>query len=100
MTSLKTIVPKDDLVDLLNGGSGTSLTGPRCCTSCSSHTSHVRHASWSSSCCTIKLGDNRVADRLHLLLLLVELLYLCKLVGVQPLDGFVALVVNSLAVVI
>ena len=44
-------------------------------------------------------GDDGVANTLHLLLLLVELLNLDKLVGVQPLDGLIALVDDSLLVV-
>merc|ERR1719357_240836 len=80
---LKTIVPRNDLVNLLNGWAGSSLASSRCC-----------------SGCTIQLGDDGVADSLHLLLLLIELLDLGELVGVQPLDGLVALVVDGFAVVI
>merc|ERR1719357_2378379 len=97
---LKTIAPRNDLVNLLNGWDGSSLASSRCSSSCTSHASHVRHATGSTSGCPIKLGDDGVADSLHLLLLLIELLDLGKLVGVQPLDGLVALVVDGLAVVI
>ena len=57
------------------------------------------HSSWSTSSVRIQLGDDGVAHTLHLLLLLVELLNLDKLVGVQPLDGLIALVDDSLLVV-
>merc|ERR1712004_221509 len=57
------------------------------------------HSSWSTSSVRIQLGDDGVANTLNLLLLLVELLNLGKLVGVQPLDGLVALVVDGLLVV-
>merc|ERR1712203_129215 len=97
---LKTIVPRNDLVNLLDGWAGSSLASSRCSSSCTSHAPHVRHAARSTSGCTIQLGDDGVADSLHLLLLLIELLDLGKLVGVQPLDGLIALVVDGLAVVI
>merc|ERR1719357_300046 len=97
---LKTIVPRNDLVNLLDGWAGSSLATSRCSSSCTSHAPHVRHATRSTSGCPIKLGDDGVADSLHLLLLLIELLDLGELVGVQPLDGLVALVVDGLAAVI
>merc|ERR1719204_1132987 len=78
----------------------TSLASSRCSSSCTSHASHVRHAARSTSGCPIQLGDDGVADSLRLLLLLIELLDLGELVGVQPLDGLVALVVDGLAVVV
>merc|ERR1719382_1063838 len=92
--------PGNDLVNLLNGWACSSLASSRSSSSCTSHAPHVRHATRSTSGCTIQLGDDGVADSLHLLLLLVELLDLGKLVGVQPLDGLIALVVDGLAVVI
>merc|ERR1712203_1202463 len=49
---------------------------------------------------SVKLGDDWVAHPFHLLLLLVELLHLGELVGVQPLDGLVALVGDRLLVVL
>merc|ERR1719510_515130 len=52
---------------------------------------HVGHASWCTSSCLVHLGDDRVANTLHLLLFVLELLDLCQLVGVQPLDGLVTL---------
>merc|ERR1719357_560128 len=96
---LKTIVPRNDLVNLLNGWASSSLASSRCSSSCTSHAPYVRHATRSTSGCPIQLGDDGVADSLHLLLLLIELLDLGKLVGVQPLDGLVALVVDGLLVV-
>merc|ERR1719341_2856969 len=68
------------------------------------HASHVRHTSWHSSWGTtsvsVQLGYDWVAHPFHLLLLLVELLHLGELVGVQPLNGLVTLVSDSLAVVL
>merc|ERR1719356_839972 len=63
------------------------------------HTPSSSSSTWSTSSVRIQLGDDGVAHTLHLLLLLVELLNLGKLVGVQPLDGLIALVVDSLLVV-
>merc|ERR1719192_1766304 len=91
------------LVDLLDGGTSTASSSSSSSTRCTTHASHVRHSSghssWSTSSVCIQLGDDGVANTLNLLLLLVELLNLGKLVGVQPLDGLVALVVDSLLVV-
>merc|ERR1712083_1178751 len=74
------------LVHLLDGwaGPGTSR-GSSTSTghSTAGHSSHVRHAStWSSPGRLVELGDDGVADGLHLLLLLLELLDLSQLVGV------------------
>merc|ERR1719285_412561 len=49
---------------------------------------------------SIQLGDDWVAHPFHLLLLLVELLHLSELIGVQPLDGLVALVRDGLLVIL
>merc|ERR1712047_184177 len=91
------------LVDLLDGRTSTASSSSSSSTWCTSHASHVRHSSghssWSTSSVSIQLGDDGVANTLNLLLLLVELLNLGKLVGVQPLDGLIALVVDSLLVV-
>merc|ERR1712107_559212 len=67
-----TIVPRNDLVNLLNGWTGSSLATSRSSSSCTSHAPHVRHAARSTSGCPKQLGDDGVADSLHLLLLLVE----------------------------
>merc|ERR1719192_2860000 len=91
------------LVDLLDGGTSTACSSSSSSTWCTAHASHVGHSpghsTWSTSSVRIQLGDDGVANTLNLLLLLVELLNLGKLVGVQPLDGLVALVVDSLLVV-
>merc|ERR1712079_778865 len=64
------------------------------------HSSHVGHATTGSSASRlVQLGDDRVADGLHLLLLLLELLHLGQLVGVQPLDGVITLVGDQLLIV-
>merc|ERR1712088_26334 len=91
----------DCLVDFLNSWSSTSLTtssSTRCTSSSTSHTSHVR-ASRCSSSSSVELGDDRVADGLHLLLLRLELVHLRELVLVQPFDRVVALIVDHLFVV-
>merc|ERR1712141_386244 len=91
------------LVHLLNGGSSTASSSSCASTRCTTHASHVRHTSWHSSwgstSVSVQLGDDWVADTLHLLLLLVELFHLGELVGVQPLDGLITLVRDGLAVV-
>merc|ERR1712119_155711 len=92
------------LVHLLDGRSSTASSSSSAGTRCTTHASHVRHTSWHSSWGTtsvsIQLGDDWVAHPFHLLLLLVELLHLGELVGVQPLNGLVTLVGDSLAVVL
>merc|ERR1712241_1278360 len=91
------------LVNLLDGGAGPgtsrgSTTGTGHTTT--RHSSHVRHhTTGSSSGRLVELGDDGVADGLNLLLLLLELLHLGQLVGVQPLDGVVALVGDQLLIV-
>merc|ERR1719370_1618886 len=91
------------LVHLLDGGTSTTGSSRSTSTWCATHASHVRHtsghSSWNASSVRVQLGDDGVAHTLNLLLLLVELLNLGKLVGVQPLDGLIALVVDSLLVV-
>merc|ERR550539_2190999 len=92
------------LVHLLDGRSSTASSSSSAGTRCTTHASHVRHTSWHSSWGTtsvsVQLGDDWVAHPFHLLLLLVELLHLGELVGVQPLNGLVTLVSDSLAVVL
>merc|ERR1719189_3158561 len=92
------------LVHLLNGRSSTASSSSSTSTRCATHASHVRHTSWHSpwgaTSVSVKLGDDWVAHPFHLLLLLVELLHLGELVGVQPLDGLVALVGDRLLVVL
>merc|ERR1719361_2097356 len=86
------------LVHLLDGWAGAGTSGGS--STSTGHTSHVRHATTgSSSGRLVELGDDGVADGLNLLLLLLELLDLGQLVGVQPLDGVVALVSDQLLVV-
>merc|ERR1719391_738448 len=53
------------------------------------------HTSWHttprcSALLLVELGDDWVADGLNLLLLVLELLHLCQLVAVQPVEGLVA----------
>merc|ERR1739840_65258 len=89
------------LVHLLDGwaGAGTSGGSPASTGHTTArHSSHVRHATtWSSPGRLVELGDDGVTDSLHLLLR--ELLNLGQLVGVQPLDGVIALVCDQLLVV-
>ena len=58
------------------------------------------HSSWGTTSVSVQLGDDWVTHSFHLLLLLVELFHLGELVGVQPLNGLVTLVGDSLAVVL
>merc|ERR1712018_71880 len=96
------MVGEDNLVDLLDGWSGsrsTSWSGASCTWHTTSwHTSHVGHSC--SSCTLVQLGDDRVTHGLNLLLLLLELLDLGELVGIEPLDGVIALVRDLLLVVL
>merc|ERR1719331_60568 len=89
------------LVDLLDGGPGAPGSGGR---AVAAHPAHVRHtsghAAGGAAGVGVELGDDGVADGLHLLLLLRELLHLGQLVSVQPLDRLVALVADGLLVVL
>merc|ERR1711936_664079 len=91
------------LVHLLDGWAGAGTSGGSSSSTghtTARHSSHVRHATTgSSSGRLVELGDDGVADGLNLLLLLLELLHLSQLVGVQPLDGVVALVSDQLLIV-
>merc|ERR1712228_554681 len=90
------------LVHLLDGWAGPGASRGSSASSghaTARHSSHVRHPAWGTSGRLVELGDDGVAHRLHLLLLLLELLHLGKLVGVQPLDGLIALVSDQLLVV-
>merc|ERR550525_333545 len=85
------------LVHLLDGWAGSGTSGGSSAStghSTARHSSHVRHTAGPgcSSGRGVQLGDDGVADGLHLLLLLGELLHLGQLVGVQPLDGVITLV--------
>merc|ERR1712111_151820 len=80
------------LIDLLDGWSGSRYSTWRSSTS-SWHTSRP-------SSRLIQLGDNWVAHTLDLLLLVLELLDLGELVGVEPLDGLVALLGDLFLVVL
>merc|ERR1712242_474865 len=91
------------LVHLLDGWAGARSSGGSSAStghSTARHSSHVRHTAGpgSSSGRGVQLGDDGVADGLHLLLLLLELLNLGQLVSVQPLDGLIALVGHLLIV--
>merc|ERR1711936_1539100 len=91
------------LVHLLDGWAGPGTSGGSSSSTghtTARHSSHVRHATTGSSSGRLgELGDDGVADGLNLLLLLLELLHLGQLVGVQPLDGVIALVSDQLLIV-
>merc|ERR1712197_332596 len=92
----------DILIDLLDGWSGSRTSAWRSSSSSwhtSRHSTHVRHASCPTSR-LIKLGDNWIANSLNLLLLLLELFHLGELVGIEPLDGLVALLGDLLLVIL
>merc|ERR1719376_1605266 len=84
--------------------SSTASSWSSSSTRCSTHAAHVWHtswhASWSATSVSVELGDYWVANPFHLLLLLSKLFHLSQLVGVQPLDGLVALVTDRLLVVL
>ena len=84
--SLISINPKQNCINVIFKRIITSSFGH------SSHSAHVGHASWCTSSCLVHLGDDGVANALHLLLFVLELLNLRQLVGVQPLDSLVTLV--------
>merc|ERR1711942_194806 len=86
-----------NLINFLDGWSG-SRSSSWSWHSPSWHTSHVWHAC--TSCTLVQLGDDRVANGLNLLLLLLELLDLGQLVGIKPLDGIITLVGDLLLVVL
>merc|ERR1712105_36069 len=95
------------LVHFLNGWSRATTRGRGSSSSRTSrhptrHTS--RHTSWhsttrcSTSCSAVEVLDDWVANGLNLLLLVLILVLLRHLVGVQPLDALVALVLDLLLV--
>ncbi|EJY57529.1 AAEL016995-PA [Aedes aegypti] len=81
------------LVDFLDGGSGSG-SGTRGSTSTGSWgtTWESRHTSWGTTGTLVQLGDDGIADGFQLLLTVFVLLLLGQLVGIEPLDGIVALV--------
>merc|ERR1719325_400914 len=99
---------RDSLIDLLDGGSGagtasgSGTSGTRSSGHATGHT--ARHPSWHTTGSTagslVQLGDNWVAHSLDLLLLVGVLVHFGSLVGIQPLDGLVTLVINGLPVII
>merc|ERR1712241_902568 len=99
---------RESLVDLLDGwsGAGTASGSGTSSTRSSGHTAGhtARHSSWHTTGCTagslIQLGYDRVAHSLDLLLLVGVLVHFGSLVGIQPLDGLVTLVINGLPVII
>merc|ERR1719151_308406 len=96
------------LVHFLNGWSRATTRGRGASSSRASRhpTWHTtRHTtSWhpttrcATSCSAVEVLDDWVAHRLHLLLLVLVLVLLPHLVGVQPLDALVALVLDLLLV--
>merc|ERR1712212_788879 len=107
MGLIKCVSPvTNELVDLLDGRPSSAGTSTSSTSSwhTSSHTSHVRHSTWHttwhSSCILVQLRDDGVADTLNLFLLVLEFINLGKLVGIEPLDGFVTLVGDGLHVIL
>merc|ERR1712038_1674217 len=87
---------RESLIDLLDGGSGAgSASG-----SGTSGTRSSGHATRSTASSLVQLGDDWVAHSLDLLLLVGVLVHFGSLVGIQPLDGLVTLVINGLPVII
>ncbi|KAI8422733.1 hypothetical protein MSG28_006492 [Choristoneura fumiferana] len=88
------------LIDFLDGGSGTASGGSAAGAGRSAREpGHpTGHAAGGSAGALVQLGDDGVADALELLLLVLILLFVSQLVGVEPLDGVVALVEDGLFV--
>ena len=76
----------NNLVDFLDGGAGTAGTGSA---SGSGHaTGHSSgHAARSAAGRLIQLGNDRVADALDLLELVLVLVLFGRLVAIEPLDA-------------
>merc|ERR1711970_732136 len=95
---------ENNLVDLLNGRPSSASSGSSSSWHTSTHTSHVRHSlwhtTWHSSCILVQLGDDGVAYTFNLFLLVLEFINLGKLVSIEPLDGFVALISDGLHVIL
>merc|ERR1712212_464233 len=107
MGLIKCVSPvTNELVDLLDGRPSSAGTSTSSTSSwhTSSHASHVRHSTWHtawhSSCILVQLRDDGVADPLNLFLLVLEFINLGKLVGIEPLDGFVTLISDGLHVIL
>merc|ERR1719370_2027918 len=95
------------LVHFFNGWSRSTTRGRGSSSSrATRHTSRhpTRHTSWhsttrcSTSCSAVEVLDDWIANGLNLLLLVLVLVLLSHLVGVQPLDALVALVLDLLLV--
>merc|ERR1719427_2343536 len=101
-SNVKNICPEleNNLVDLLNGRPSSADTSSSSSWHTSTHTSHVRHSIWHSSCILVQLGDDGVAYTFNLFLLVLEFINLGKLVSIEPLDGFVALISDGLHVIL
>merc|ERR1719468_182888 len=87
------------LINLFNGWSSTSCS--RWSTSTGSSTRHPsRHSSfsWSTSCSLVHLGYDWIEDLLKFFLFVFKLIFLCCLVGVQPFDAVITLVIDQLLV--
>merc|ERR1712079_542183 len=95
---------RESLIDLLDGGSGAGTASGSGTSGTRSSGHAARHSSWHTTGSTagglVQLGDDGVAHSLDLLLLVGVLVHFGSLVGIQPLDGLVTLVVNSLPVII
>merc|ERR1719370_280220 len=90
------------LVDFLNSWS-RATTGRRGSSRPTRHAASRHTATWhttwgSASCSLVEVLNDGVADLLHLLLLVLVFVLLRHLVGVQPLDALVALVLDLLLV--
>merc|ERR1711970_1521182 len=95
---------ENNLVNLLNGRPSSASSSSSSSWHTSTHTSHVRHSlwhtTWHSSCVLVQLGDDGVAYTFNLFLLVLEFINLGQLVSIEPLNGFVPMVSDSLHVIL
>ena len=85
-----------DLINLLNGGAGAEVSEVLSAL----HAAVATGPGHAALGALVEFGDDGVAYVLQLLLLVAELVLLCHLVGVQPLEGLVAAIQDGLAVVV
>ena len=86
------------LVDFFDGGSAAgSATGS---SAASASREATGHAAGAAATLLVQLGDDRSADALQLLLVVLELLLLRRLVAIEPFDDLLALVVDLLSVIL
>merc|ERR1719154_661389 len=62
------------------------------------HSSWHTSLSWSAPCSLVHFGDDWIEDLLEFLLLVFKLIFFCCLVGIEPFDAVITLVIDQFLV--